>query len=203
MTAYFVAIEGIDGCGSTTQATMLADWLCDSGIPTTYTREPWPGHGEKGIRELINMDPRPAPWAMSLAFLGDRVVHLFGHVKPLLAGGTTVVTDRYALSTAAYQIPFFDDDDLREAVRLLNAQFTRPDLTIVLDLPVEIARAHMAERGLDAYEADVAFQKKVRAAYLAATAEEPGPVVVINADHEVGEVQASVRRVVSDVLGLA
>jgi dTMP kinase len=140
-----IAIEGIDGAGTTTQTRLLADTLAARGLPIHTTREPSDGPVGVLIRQMLTGrvvvpgigGARAPRWpTMALLFAADRVDHLDAEVIPNLMDGVTVITDRYDYSSVAYQSLSAggDREETIAWVRTLNAQARRPDLTIVLDV---------------------------------------------------------------------
>ena len=153
----FIAIEGIDGAGTTTQARILADTLAARGLPIHTTREPSDGPIGVLIRQMLTGrvvvpgigGPRAPRWpTMALLFAADRVDHLDAEVIPNLMDGVTVITDRYDYSSVAYQslTSGGDREQTIAWVRTLNAQARRPDLTIVLDVHPDNAQTRRQQR---------------------------------------------------------
>jgi dTMP kinase len=139
-----IAIEGIDGAGTTTQARMLAGWMQQVGLPTHLTCEPSPGPLGRLIREILTQQTRPVDRAaLALLFAGDRVDHVRHEIEPKLARGIHVVTDRYVYSSIAYQ-----GLDLElEWVAMINALAPEPDLTVYVRVDPAVARERRAARG--------------------------------------------------------
>lgn len=200
--ALFIAIEGIDGSGSTTQTSRLVSWLLrhPGSRGCVATKEPWHGGLEDRIRQMIDMNPQPPAWMMAAAFIGDRAAHLACEIEPALANGSHVVTDRYIWSTVAYQFHQIELTHAKQALRELNNAFRKPDLTILLDLPVEQAKIRMTGRRLDGYEKRMDFQRKVRTQYLEAAQNSESPVEILDASQPVAEIKASIRESVSKLL---
>jgi dTMP kinase len=154
----FIVLEGIDGAGTTTQTERLVAHLRARGRPAQATREPSGGPVGRLLREILlgqHRLPDGAPVGgstMALLFAADRVDHLQREVEPLLAAGTDVVSDRYLLSSLAYQAVEAD----RAWVASLARGVRRPDLTILVDLPIEVAaeRRRRAGRPVERYDAD-------------------------------------------------
>ena len=143
-----IALEGIDGSGTTTQARLLADWL-DSAPPRDnaahLTQEPSSGPIGLLLRDLLK-DARGCPSsAMALLFAADRVDHLAREIEPKLASGVDVVTDRYVFSSLAYQSVA---DDLTWVAEL-NSRAPDADITIYLRVPAEIAETRRGRRGTE------------------------------------------------------
>ncbi len=153
----FVVLEGIDGAGTTTQAARLADRL-RSEVPKTpvrVTREPSDGPIGSLIRQVLTgrivvPGGRAPGWAtMALLFAADRMDHVEADIEPVLAEGGVVISDRYDASSLAYQSVSSGrgGEQAVEWIRELNKHALRPDLTIVVDLPSDIAAVRREVRG--------------------------------------------------------
>lgn len=137
-----VAVEGLDGSGGTTQIALLEDAGRRRGLVVRRTREPSDGPVGRLIRaELAGGEVGDA--VLPYLFAADRRDHLDRVVLPGLARGELVVTDRYALSSFAYQAPVLGLD----RVMALNADFPAPDVTVMIDLPPEACLERIARRG--------------------------------------------------------
>jgi dTMP kinase len=190
VSARFIAFEGGEGCGKSTQARLLAERL-----GAVLTREPGGTAVGSRIRELL-LDPafgRLDPRAEALLLAADRAQHVAEVVRPALAAGRHVVTDRYVGSSLAYQgagrgLPV---EEVR-AVSTWATEGLRPDLTILIDVPVAVAAARLgAER--DRFEREGAgFHERVRAAFLALAGEDPEGWVVIDGTAPVASVAEAV-----------
>jgi dTMP kinase len=153
-----LVLEGIDGSGTTTQTERLVAHLRQHGRKAVATREPSTGPIGRLLREILLGQHRIPQGAamdgrtMALLFAADRLDHLQREVEPLLKDGIDVVTDRYLMSSLAYQAEEAD----REWVATLARGVRVPDLTILLDLPIEIAaqRRALAGRPVERYDAD-------------------------------------------------
>ncbi len=151
----FVVIEGIDGAGTTTQVARLVDRLRKSGVDARSTREPSDGPVGTLIRQVLAgrvvvPGGRAPGWAtMALLFAADRVDHVEAEIEPALAHGVVIVSDRYDASSLAYQSVTSGGggDAAVQWIATLNNQARRPDLTIVLDVPADIAAARRQARG--------------------------------------------------------
>jgi dTMP kinase len=146
----FIVIEGLDGTGTTTLAGLLADALKARDQRVRLTAEPTDGPFGRLLRRhlsgAITLDPATA----ALIFTADRQDHLMGLIRPALAAGRWVVSDRYMLSTLAYQGA---EGVSPEAVLAASATFEAPDVTFVLDVPETERRRRMDGRGpTDRYE---------------------------------------------------
>ena len=153
---HFIVIEGIDGSGTTTQCSMLAERLVDKGLQAHTTREPSDGPIGVLIRQVLtgrvvvsgHHGARPPGWAtMATLFASDRLDHLEAEVIPSLIDGVTVICDRYDYSSVAYQtVSGGGGDDASSWVRELNRHAKRPDLTLVLDVDPEVAASRRSTR---------------------------------------------------------
>lgn len=168
---FFVALEGIDGSGTTTQARLLGEELqrMFPGREVVVTHEPSNTLVTKRIRQWLAGD-KPSPRSLCIAFVMDRILHLEDVVEPALERGAIVVCDRYKLSTLAYQTI---ENDGSWVVALADGD-RDPDLYVLLDVPVGEAVTRVQARGttLDAYERSLQFQQEVAKRYHQALAVE-------------------------------
>ncbi len=195
----FLVLEGIDGSGTTTQLDRAVAYVASLGHPAVPTREPSAGPIGRLLRESLlgrltmsdgtAMDGR----TMALLFAADRVDHLQREIEPHLAAGTTVISDRYLLSSLAYQA----EEAQRDWVLGLARGILRPDLTVLLDLPVEVAarRRAAAGRSVERYDAD-SYLAKVSANYRALARHDPS-VVVLDGGATIDEVTAALCRTIA------
>ncbi|RMI04786.1 dTMP kinase [Cellulomonas triticagri] len=202
----FVSFEGGDGSGKSTQSRLLGDWLTGLGREVVLTREP--GGTELGRvlrREILHgghVDPRTE----ALLYAADRAHHVASLVRPALAGGAVVVTDRYLDSSVAYQGSGRDlGADEVEGLSLWATGGLLPALTVLLDLDPVAGMARLAGRDAapDRLEsAGDAFHRRTRAAFLDRAAADPDRWLVLDAARPVEEVAAAVRVRVAALLGL-
>lgn len=166
----FIVLEGIDGSGTTTQLGLVADRLRTRGHVVLATREPSTGRYGQAIRELLAKPPSSVdPRTLAKLFAADRLDHLRDEVDPALAAGKVVVCDRYVVSALVYQS--LDCDP--EWVRKINRFARWPDLTIVLELPAEVALERTTARRRETGEAAERYdqletQERLAAGYAAA-----------------------------------
>jgi dTMP kinase len=192
--AIFVALEGIDGSGTTTQLGRLTAHLEARGRRAHATREPSTGPIGRLLRELLlgqHALPGGAPadgQAMALLFAADRRDHLRREIEPALAGGVDVVSDRYLMSSLAYQAEEADRTWVAGLARALRPA----DLTLLLDVPVELAaaRRRAAGRVVERYDDD-GVQSRVAESYRRLAAADASSVV-IDGRASVDEVAAAV-----------
>jgi dTMP kinase len=128
----FIVLEGIDGCGKTTQAKLLADWLQSQGKKVLLTAEPTKGRIGLFLREILSGKTIVDPMTLALLFTADRYEHLISEIEPALKENAIVVSERYYHSTICYQAA--------QGVQWswlveLNRFARRPDFTFLLDVP--------------------------------------------------------------------
>jgi dTMP kinase len=149
-----VAFEGVDGSGKSTQLALLAAALRAAGRSVVETREPTEGAWGRRIRAMARSGERVAPEEELRWFVEDRREHVAAVIRPGVASGAVVLTDRYYLSTVAYQgARGLDPERLLAAA---EAEFPVPDLALVLEVEPEIGLARVAGRG---GEAEPAFEE--------------------------------------------
>lgn len=200
----FIVLEGVDGAGTTTHSRLLAEGLRERGLPVHSTREPSDGPIGVQIRQILTgrlvvpglHGPRPPSWTtMALLFAADRMDHIESSITPNLMDGVTVLSDRYYHSSVAYQsITGGGDPETIAWVKALNAHARRADLTIVLDVPDEVAHRRRASRsaGREMFD-DLDLQRQLARFYREMGAHFPDEkIVVVNADREMSTVAAEV-----------
>ena len=179
----FLVLEGIDGCGKTTQIQHLRQWLPSSGLmpagaELVVTREPGGTELGRALRELLLHPPgaaAPCSTAELLLYAADRAQHVQEHIRPALEAGHWVLSDRFSGSTAAYQgygrgLPLA----LIEQLSLIACRGLQPDLTLLLDVPLAESLRRRGHRPADRIEASgEAFLARVCAGFVALAAQ-PG-----------------------------
>lgn len=204
----FITLEGGEGGGKSTQARRLAVSLESEAGEVLLTREPGGSPGAEQIRGLL-VDGEVHRWdAVTETFLhfAARRDHLVNMVQPALARGAWVISDRFADSTMAYQGygHGVDRDAIAELYRICVGSL-KPDLTLILDLPVEAGLARAAGRGggEDRYERmDVAFHERLRQGFLEIAGRDPARCVVIDAARGEDEVHAQIIAAVRERMAL-
>ena len=203
-TGLFITLEGIDGCGKSTQAALLAEKIEAAGREVVRLREPGGTRISEKIREIL-LDPENAEMADECELLlleASRAQLVRQVVVPALERGAVVLCDRFFDSTYAYQAGGRSlDDALVERCNELGCCGVHPDRTVVLDLDVERALARATADGTDRLEAEgVAFQQRVRDAYLRLARSEPDRVRLVDADGGVDEVAERICSALADLL---
>lgn len=193
----FITVEGIDGCGKSTQADLIARTLEAAGHDALRLREPGGVAISEKIRAIL-LDPANAEMGdvcELLLYEAARAQLVHQVIRPALAAGKTVICDRFYDSTTAYQA-FADglDRNMVSQANELAVDGCRPDLTLVFDLPVEDAlRRRSGREAEDRLELKgLEFQERVAAGFRAVAADEPDRVKLIDAGESVAEVFSSV-----------
>jgi dTMP kinase len=191
MEGRFVTFEGGEGAGKSTQVRHLAARLMAAGRAVVVTREPGGTPGAEAIRRLLlaGLATGLGSEGEAMLFAAARADHVERLIRPALLAGNWVVCDRLIDSTRVYQGATGGvDGGLLNALERVAVGETRPDLTIILDIPAEIGLARAAVRGLaqgadpDRFEGDaLALHQARRQAYLDIAAREPGRCVVVDA----------------------
>jgi dTMP kinase len=204
---YFITFEGGEGAGKTTQLERLALWLEAGGLEVVRTREPGGTPGAEAVRRLL-VEGAAERWLPSTELLlvaAARDDHLARLIRPALARGAWVLCDRYIDSTFAYQASAGGLDPARiHALHEVVLDAPLPDLTLLLDLPVEtgLARRH-AEGASTRFDArEQAFHERVRRGFLDRAAAAPERIAIVDAARAADDVAADMRRQVTVRLGL-
>jgi dTMP kinase len=194
--AWFITLEGGEGAGKSTQLAAMKEWLEHHGHQLIVTREPGGTEVGERIRDVLlhRAGDIDAETEVLLMFAA-RAEHLARVIRPALAAGKTVLCDRFTDATYAYQgggggVPLARIAEIESWVQ----KDLRPDLTLLLDVPVEIGLARAKKRSTpDRFERQQrAFFERVRSAYLAAAAREPSRIRVVDASRSESEVRETV-----------
>jgi dTMP kinase len=200
----FITLEGPEGSGKTTAARHLADWLRGRGTATLLTQEPGGTPLGNEVRRIVlhmrgmsdDLDPR----ADALLYAAGRAQHVARVIRPALERGEWVVCARYIDSSLAYQGAGYGNDmtEMRRLQEFATAGL-RPDLTLLLDVPVEVGLERTRRRAeWNRFEdtQELAFFEQVRAAYLRMAAEEPDRFEVVDGSGSVEAADAEIRAAV-------
>jgi dTMP kinase len=202
----FITFEGGEGTGKSTQLKRLAARLEVEGREVVATREPGGSPGAEDIRALVlrGQADRWSPVTETLLMYAARRDHIERVIRPALERGAWVVCDRFSDSTRAYQgAAGGTDPALIAALETHIVEATRPDLTLIFDMPVSVGleRAHARAGAEMRFESKgQAFHERLREAYLAIAEAEPGRCAMIDAAGSLDEVEARVWAAIGDRL---
>lgn len=198
MSGLFITFEGGDGTGKSTQVRLLTEWLAEQGRAVVSTREPGGTEVGTALRDIVlhhrgEVDPR----AEALLYAADRAQHIGTLVRPALERGDVVVQDRYIDSSVAYQGAgrVLDAAEIKR-ISLWATGDLIPDLTVLLDLPGDVARARLAkeQKTFDRLENEHDdFHERVRAGFLQLAADEPHRFLVVDATQEIDQIAHVIR----------
>ncbi len=203
MQGKFITIEGTEGVGKTTNIEFIQHWLNRRGVEFVSTREPGGTPLAEQVRELL-LTPREEKVGDStelLLMFAGRAQHLDQVILPALDSGTSVLCDRFTDASYAYQ-GFGREMDCSLITKLeqIVQGDLRPDLTLILDIPVEIGLKRASERSTpDRFEQEqIEFFDRVRQGYLKIAEENPERCAVIDASQSLEQVQASIEAVLEN-----
>ncbi|MGB4882937.1 MAG: dTMP kinase [Neisseria sp.] len=196
MQARFITLDGIDGAGKSTNLAFIRQWFEQRQLPVLFTREPGGTPVGEVLRELLlNPNTQASLRTETLLMFAARQQHLEDVILPALQNGTHVVSDRFTDATFAYQgggrgVPLADIETLENWVQ----GNLRPDLTILLDVPLDISMSRISQaREKDRFEQEQAvFFTRVRQTYLSRAAAAPERYAVIDSNRELSEVRISI-----------
>ena len=203
----FITFEVGDGAGKSTQIKRLAAAIEKTGLTVTVTREPGGSRGAETIRAmLLDPDAEWDPPTEALLHFAARADHYTTKIAPALKEGAWVLCDRFADSTRAYQgYGLGLDMGAIETLYEIALDDFVPDLTIILDIPVETGVERMIERGADPdrYEKmDTAFHERLRQGFLEIAKQDPDRCAVIDADNDIDTVTARIFDCVETRMGV-
>lgn len=190
----FITVEGIDGCGKTTQAEFIVDSLVELGKSSKLVREPGGDPISESIRKLLlHAEESMSDRAEALLMIASRAQLTDKVILPQIIDGKWVVADRYADSTLAYQ-----GGGRSLSVKALSSinefgTYTlKPDLTFFIDIPVKVANSRMRVKRDRIEKEGNEFQKRVRNLYLDLSEIEPDRIIVIDGDKSINEVRSDI-----------
>jgi len=203
----FITLEGGEGAGKSTQVKYLLSNLREAGVGAIGTREPGGSPGAEILRKVLLSGKlaRLGSSAEAILFSAARIDHLENTIKPALAAGLYVISDRFFDSTRAYQGHRGQlDPSFMRALERVTLAGLRPDLTIILDLPAAEGLARAAARRSSGENADRferenrAFHEALRTAFIEIAAAEPARCIVVNALRAEQQVARDIFKIVSD-----
>lgn len=206
MNAQFITLDGIDGAGKSTNLAAIQAWFDERRLPVVFTREPGGTAMGEALRELLlNPQTQVSLRAETLLMFAARQQHLESVIRPALDKGIHVVSDRFTDATFAYQgggrgVPLADIEILEQWVQ----QGQHPDLTLLLDVPLDVSMARIAQaRQKDRFEQEQAdFFMRVREAYLNRAAAAPQRYAVIDSNRERELVKQDIEAALSRHFGI-
>jgi len=210
MSGLFITFEGGEGAGKSTQVARLRERLEGAGHRVVATREPGGSPRAEAIRaSILSGEAKPyGPLAEALMFSSARHDHLEQKIRPALREGAIVLCDRFADSTRAYQGAVGDiEPALIDSLEQIIVRATKPDLTLILDLPAEeglaraAARRQSAGNDVDRFEQEnITFHRKLRDAFRAIADGEPARCRLVDASRGPDEVADEIWQIVSGLL---
>lgn len=199
--AKFITFEGVDGAGKSTHLNWFADTLRMRGIDLLVTREPGGTPLGEKLREILLHEPMHAETEAMLMFAARRE-HIAQVIQPALERGTWVISDRFSDASFAYQGGGrgVAVEKLEQLERWVQGDL-QPDLTLLFDIPVEVARQRLSNNVmLDKFEQEKSdFFEKVRNAYLARSQKNPARFAIIRAEKTPDEVKASLEKIIASI----
>lgn len=200
-TAKFITFEGVDGAGKSTHLEWFAQSLRQKGVDLLVTREPGGTPLGERLREILLNHPMHAETEALLMFAARRE-HVEQVIRPALQRGTWVISDRFSDASFAYQgggrgVSITKLEQLEQWVH----GDLQPDLTLLFDIPIEVARQRLANNeSLDRFEREQGeFFEKVRQAYLARSQKMPSRFVLIHAEQSRDEVQQNLQKIIASI----
>ena len=206
MKPRFITLDGIDGAGKSTNLAVMKAWFEKHQLPVLFTREPGGTPAGEALREiLLNPATQVSLRTETLLMFAARQQHLETVILPALKNGTHVVSDRFTDATFAYQgggrgVPLQDIATLEHWVQ---GDF-RPDLTLLLDVPLEVSMARIKQtREKDRFEQEAAeFFNRVREVYLQRANEQPERYAVIDSSQSLDAVKNQIETALDSHFGL-
>ena len=192
MKGMFITLEGVDGAGKSSHLDWLAAWFRERGQRVRMTREPGGTPVGEKLREIVLHEPMH-PETEALIMFAARREHIAAVIRPALEAGEVVISDRFTDASFAYQCGGRGLDEVRlEALEAWVHADLQPDLTLLFDLPTEIAAHRLASaRSPDRFEREQAdFHARVRAAYLRRAQRHPGRIRVVDGSRSLDSVRA-------------
>lgn len=208
MPGKFITLEGIDGSGKSTQLRLLASALRERGLDPITTCEPGGTPLGRRLRDaFLETEETVAPMAELLLFAADRAQHVEFLIKPALADGRVVISDRYADATFAYQGAGrgFDAKTVNDIIKLATGGL-KPDLTIFFEISIETALTRMSNRGETGEKANrmdletAEFYSRVRDAYHGIAKRERKRFRIVDASGSIDEIHRAVLEIVTESL---
>lgn len=213
MRGKFITFEGPEGSGKSTQTQLLVERVRRRDIDVVATREPGGTAIGEMLRDIVQHDASGdtiAPATETLLFEASRAQLVRVVIEPALAGGAVVISDRFTDSTTAYQGYGRDCDvDQIEVMNTFATAGLRPDLTVLLDVPVSDGFERLGKRDADGQHGrdriekeNLEFHEAVRAGYLAIAGQDPGRIQIVDGRDSIDEVHLKIWAMVAALLGI-
>ncbi len=200
MKGYFITFEGIEACGKTTQVSLLYEYFINKGILAIKTREPGGTKTGLEIRKILldTHDEYIPPIAEILLYESDRNIHVNNIIKPYLNKGYYVISDRFTDSTIAYQHYGRGLDlDLVLSLNRLATENIKPDITFLLDIPVEISLKRLKYKDRIEKE-NIDFHNRVRKGFLDIAEKNKDRVIIIDGSLEVEKIHKKILQILQE-----
>ncbi|MFO0864627.1 MAG: dTMP kinase [Gemmataceae bacterium] len=193
--APFLSLDGLDGAGKSTQCKLLADWLREQGWNVTQCADPGGTVVGQSLRQiLLDKSQRMSMTAETLLFMASRAQLVDEIIRPSLAAGNLVLSDRFLLANVVYQghAGGMDPAKVRD-LALFATGGLEPDLVVVLDLPKAQAKNRRTGKADRVESRDEAYHERVRNGFLAEAKQRPDRIRIVDASASAEEVQTRIR----------
>jgi dTMP kinase len=204
MKGLFITFEGIEGCGKSTQAKLLKEYLEEKGWSVFLTREPGGPKISEAIRKLLlsTENKEMLPETEVLLYMASRSQHTGEWIIPALQKGKMVISDRYYDSTLAYQgAARRIDIKLIDTITKFATFGIKPDITFLVDLPAEIGLSRISKQDADRLEMEsIEFHKKVRKGFIEIAKREKKRYIIVDGTKSVEEIHNEIMKIMEDKL---
>jgi dTMP kinase len=204
MKGLFITLEGVEGCGKSSQIKLLSKFLSKKGVEHIVTREPGGTKIGDKIRDILLdlKNPEMKPETELLLYAASRAQHVLEIIKPALENKKVVLCDRFYDSTLAYQghARGINNGLVEKSIDIATGGLS-PDLTFLLDIPAEIGIERATKRGRDRLEKEeIVFHKRVRQGFLKLAKEHPARILVVDATCSVDDLSQKLNLVMEEKL---
>ncbi len=204
MKGLFITFEGIEGCGKSTQAKLLSEYLEKKGYNVFLTREPGGPKISEEIRNLLlsTKNKEMLPETEVLLYMASRSQHTGEWIIPALEKGQIVISDRYYDSTLAYQGAARKIDiKLIDTITKFATFELKPDITFLVDLPAEIGLSRISKQDADRLEMEsIEFHKKVRVGFIEIAKREKKRYIIVDGTESVEKIHSKIVKIMEDIL---
>ena len=202
-TPVFLSLDGLDGTGKSTQSRLLVDWLAGQKVPVTACADPGGTAVGHELRKLVlfGREHRITTTTEAMLFMASRAQLVEEIIRPALERGEVVVSDRFTLANVVYQghAGRLNTDDLWTVGKIVTSGL-EPDLTLVFDLPLDVALARRSREADRIEDRDEEFHQAVKRGFLFEAGRRPEKYRIIDATPDADTVQRAVRREVGRLL---